>query len=195
MSPQQKRIVYYDPPVRSAPRPEIGLIAAVVPVLFILLVYGVVTSSSDELGQTATTKKSNKPTSISIADMKPCEMSYSPRIRLNTQERLEACIKAKKYAKQRILQRFGKKTKQLECLDKLWTHESLWSPWAENASSKAAGIPQAIRRIHGHVFDMGDWRKQVDWGLGYIKKRYGTPCKAWAFWQRTDPRPHPDNWY
>jgi len=24
---------------------------------------------------------------------------------------------------------------------------------------------------------------QVRWGLGYIKGRYDTPCKAWSFWQ------------
>jgi hypothetical protein len=24
---------------------------------------------------------------------------------------------------------------------------------------------------------------QIRWGLDYIKKRYGSPCQAWTFWQ------------
>jgi tRNA/tmRNA/rRNA uracil-C5-methylase (TrmA/RlmC/RlmD family) len=25
---------------------------------------------------------------------------------------------------------------------------------------------------------------QINWGLNYIKERYGSPCEAWAFWQK-----------
>ena len=31
---------------------------------------------------------------------------------------------------------------------------------------------------------------QIQWGLDYIKRRYGTPCAAWSFWQAHNP-----HWY
>lgn len=72
---------------------------------------------------------------------------------------------------------------QMPCLDKLWTKESGWNHKAYNASSGAYGIPQALPGSKmGSV--ASDWKTnpatQVKWGLGYIKGRYGTPCKAWA---------------
>lgn len=66
----------------------------------------------------------------------------------------------------------------LDALDKLWTRESGWNPNAVNPSSGAAGIPQALG--HGHVFNLGDVPAQVNWGLNYIKARYGSPLAAWA---------------
>ena len=35
---------------------------------------------------------------------------------------------------------------------------------------------------------VGRGRTQVDWGLGYIAARYGSPCGAWAHSERY-------NWY
>ncbi|MER7457087.1 lytic transglycosylase domain-containing protein [Micromonospora sp. NPDC126480] len=72
---------------------------------------------------------------------------------------------------------------QFPCLDKLWTKESGWNHKARNSSSGAYGIPQALPGSKmGSVAD--DWQTnpatQIKWGLGYIKGRYGTPCKAWA---------------
>lgn len=75
---------------------------------------------------------------------------------------------------------------QFPCLDKLFTKESGWNHKAENRSSGAYGIPQALPGSKmGSVAD--DWRTnpatQIKWGLGYIEGRYGTPCKAWAVMQ------------
>ncbi|HEY0697435.1 MAG TPA: lytic transglycosylase domain-containing protein [Micromonospora sp.] len=72
---------------------------------------------------------------------------------------------------------------QMPCLDKLWTKESGWNHRAENTSSGAYGIPQALPGSKmGTVAD--DWRTnpatQIKWGLGYIEGRYGTPCDAWS---------------
>ncbi|MDM4722489.1 lytic transglycosylase domain-containing protein [Micromonospora sp. WMMA1363] len=72
---------------------------------------------------------------------------------------------------------------QFPCLDKLWTKESGWNHKARNSSSGAYGIPQALPGSKmGSV--AGDWQTnpatQIEWGLGYIKGRYGTPCKAWG---------------
>jgi hypothetical protein len=80
---------------------------------------------------------------------------------------------------------------QMSCLDRLWTKESGWNERAENPSSGAYGIPQALpgekMSTHG-----ADWRTnpatQIQWGLDYIENRYGTPCAAWRFSQA-------NNWY
>jgi hypothetical protein len=71
-------------------------------------------------------------------------------------------------------------------LETLWDHESSWNERAENPSSGAYGIPQALPAAK--LSSAGsDWRTssptQIAWGLGYIKARYGDPCKAWGFWQ------------
>lgn len=72
---------------------------------------------------------------------------------------------------------------QFACLDKLWTKESGWRVNAENPSSGAYGIPQALPGTK--MASAGaDWQTsattQITWGLGYIAGRYGTPCDAWA---------------
>lgn len=80
---------------------------------------------------------------------------------------------------------------QYSCLNSLWTKESNWRVAADNPSSSAYGIPQALpgskMRSAG-----ADWRTnpvtQITWGLGYIADRYGTPCSAWSH-----SRSH--NWY
>ncbi|WP_344126172.1 lytic transglycosylase domain-containing protein [Luedemannella flava] len=71
---------------------------------------------------------------------------------------------------------------QMPCLNKLWNKESNWRTTAENTSSGAYGIPQALPGSK-MASEGDDWRTnpatQIKWGLGYIKGRYGTPCKAW----------------
>ena len=72
---------------------------------------------------------------------------------------------------------------EYQCLVLLWNRESQWNPYAENASSGAYGIPQALPG--SKMASAGaDWRTnpitQINWGIGYIKGRYGTPCSAWA---------------
>ncbi|MEZ2371605.1 coiled-coil domain-containing protein [Arthrobacter sp. RCC_34] len=72
---------------------------------------------------------------------------------------------------------------QFQCLQLLWTQESSWLTTATNASSGAYGIAQALPA--GKYASSGsDWltnyRTQIEWGLGYIRDRYGSPCGAWA---------------
>lgn len=72
---------------------------------------------------------------------------------------------------------------EYQCLVLLWNRESQWNPYAENSSSGAYGIPQALPG--SKMASAGaDWRTnpitQINWGIGYIKGRYGTPCSAWA---------------
>lgn len=69
---------------------------------------------------------------------------------------------------------------QLDCLLPLWQKESGWSPTSDNPTSSAYGIPQ-ILGLEARTGD--DYKAQVRAGLSYIKHRYGTPCRAWSFWQ------------
>jgi hypothetical protein len=72
---------------------------------------------------------------------------------------------------------------QFGCLVSLWSKESGWNVSAQNSSSGAYGIPQALPG--SKMASAGaDWQTnpatQITWGLGYISGRYGTPCDAWS---------------
>lgn len=72
---------------------------------------------------------------------------------------------------------------QFTCLEKLWTRESNWRVNADNPTSSAYGIPQALPGNRMAAYG-SDWRTnhvtQIKWGLDYIEDRYGSPCSAWA---------------
>jgi hypothetical protein len=71
---------------------------------------------------------------------------------------------------------------QFPCLNKLFNKESGWNAHAENKSSGAYGIPQALPGSKMSSV-ASDWKTnpatQIKWGLGYIKGRYNSPCGAW----------------
>ena len=82
-----------------------------------------------------------------------------------------------------LLAEYGWSSDQFGCLDSLWTRESNWNPRADNPSSSAYGIPQALPG--SKMSSAGaDWATnpvtQIKWGLGYIADRYGSPCSAWG---------------
>lgn len=72
---------------------------------------------------------------------------------------------------------------EFNCLVSLWNKESGWNVYAQNPSSGAYGIPQALPG-NKMASAGGDWQTnaatQIEWGLGYISGRYGTPCGAWG---------------
>lgn len=85
-----------------------------------------------------------------------------------------------------LLPEFGFGAEQFSCLDTLYVSESNWRVDADNPTSSAYGIPQALPG--SKMASAGaDWatnpETQIRWGLGYIKARYGTPCGAWSFKQ------------
>lgn len=90
------------------------------------------------------------------------------------------------YAKQASKIRYGWKRKQHSALKNLWYRESGWNHRAVNPTSGAWGIPQSLPASKMRTFGK-DYRTnpetQIDWGLDYIKTRYGTPRKAWKFWR------------
>ena len=84
---------------------------------------------------------------------------------------------------------------QWNSLYQLWQHESGWRWNADNPSSSAYGIPQALPG--SKMASAGaDWKTnpatQIKWGLNYIAARpdYGSPAKAWSAWQSRSP-----HWY
>lgn len=84
---------------------------------------------------------------------------------------------------QQLMPQYGfSVSSQWTCLLDLWTQESSWEYDALNAASGAYGIPQALP---GYLMSSvaSDWQTdpttQIEWGLGYIQGRYGTPCVAW----------------
>lgn len=117
--------------------------------------------------------------------MRPCATAWNPGSN-------EACKKAKNYAAKKVTDKT-----QLGCLDELWHNEANWDAWADNKGSSAFGIPQGLTGAppafpngHGNIYGPGEWQKQVDWGLGYVRIQYQTPCNALAFWKRQNP-----HWY
>ena len=81
-----------------------------------------------------------------------------------------------------LVKKKGWNDKQFDCLVSLWNKESHWNASAENPSSGAYGIPQAVPG-NKMASVASDWKTnpktQIIWGLGYIEGRYGNPCGAW----------------
>ena len=67
---------------------------------------------------------------------------------------------------------------QMKCLSKLYGKESAWQSDAVNGSHY--GIPQG----RSEYLKTATPEQQIQWGLKYIDNRYGSPCKAWEFFQR-----------
>lgn len=75
---------------------------------------------------------------------------------------------------------------QFQCFSNIVDHESSWNYRAQNPSSGAYGLVQALPA--SKMASAGaDWRTnpatQIKWGLNYMNDRYGSPCGAWSFWQ------------
>ena len=88
-----------------------------------------------------------------------------------------------------LLAEFGFSESEFGCLDSLYESESGWRIDADNPTSSAYGIPQALTETHDLPAGyMTSAEVQIRWGLGYIQDRYGSPCSAWSFKQG-------NNWY
>jgi hypothetical protein len=102
--------------------------------------------------------------------------------RVVTQQATEPSGSPQQIAEQ-TLRQFGWSSSQFSCLEPLWERESGWDVTAENPSSGAYGIPQALS---GSLMASAgpDWQTdaatQIRWGFTYIQGRYGSPCGAWA---------------
>lgn len=91
----------------------------------------------------------------------------------------------------RLMPEYGLSEAEFGCLDQLWISESDWDHTADNPTSTAYGIPQALT---GGTHDnlpadyMTNPVSQIRWGLWYIANSYGSACSAWEFKQA-------NNWY
>lgn len=91
----------------------------------------------------------------------------------------------------RLMPEYGFSRSEFGCLDALWISESDWDPTADNPTSTAYGIPQALT---GGTHDnlpadyMTNPVSQIRWGLWYVRESYGSACAAWEFKQA-------NNWY
>lgn len=75
---------------------------------------------------------------------------------------------------------------QFQCFSTIVERESSWNYTADNPTSDAYGLMQALPG--SKMSSAGaDWATnpatQIKWGLGYMNDRYGSPCEAWTFWQ------------
>lgn len=68
-----------------------------------------------------------------------------------------------------------------EALSRIIHDESGWDPNAANPNSSARGLFQKMTSIHGPVEPTA--AGQAEWGLNYIRGRYGTPTAARRFWE------------
>ena len=70
------------------------------------------------------------------------------------------------------------------CLRYVWSHESHFNPKALNMHSGAYGIAQFLPSTWGNykVTKTESAQLQIQYGLRYIQKRYGSACGAKAFW-------------
>ena len=80
---------------------------------------------------------------------------------------------------------------QFQCFSNIVERESSWNYQADNPTSDAYGLMQALPG--SKMSSAGaDWATnpatQIKWGLSYMDGRYGSPCGAWEFWQA-------NNWY
>ena len=83
--------------------------------------------------------------------------------------------------------RMGWSSSEYEIIVKLVSHESGWKPNNVNEKSGACGLFQAkpCSKVFKDFPDYAtNYKSQIKWGLNYIKDRYGTPTKAWNFWQQ-----------
>jgi hypothetical protein len=84
-------------------------------------------------------------------------------------------VSAKEYAAYKL-----QNIQQYKCLASLYGKESAWDETAVNGSHY--GIPQG----RSEYLKTANKYEQVDWGIAYIENRYGTPCKAWDFFQKNN---------
>lgn len=79
----------------------------------------------------------------------------------------------KLYAHSRIINE-----EQYKCFSRIIYKESRWNPMAKNGSHYGLGQMRSK-----HYKELDPYR-QIDETIRYIKHRYGSMCKAWAFHQK-----------
>lgn len=118
--------------------------------------------------------------------------AYAPTVKVYAQEKVATpSAQIESSIKDRVMMAAIKEFGTDEALDieHLVNGESGFNPYAINSSSGACGLFQALP-CSKMKCELSDVDCQIKWGLGYIKARYGSPAKAWSFWQEQEP-----HWY
>lgn len=102
--------------------------------------------------------------------------------------RAGAPVASRRFAKAYIAKRYGWNAAQFSCLSVMWQRESNWRYWVSNPNGRYHGIPQTSwREWSRDGYTAAQYMRspevQIRVGARYIKQRYGTPCRAWAFWR------------
>ena len=104
---------------------------------------------------------------------------------IEQQEIISVPLTPKEYAKQRVTEEWG--IEQWQYFDDLIQRESSWNYKAANPTSSARGLPQAMTSLHDLPEDyLTNPESQIDWGIQYIKSRYGTPYQSIVFHNRNN---------
>lgn len=108
--------------------------------------------------------------------------SKTDAVRAQNQCSFSLC-EPKEYAKEKVVHRFGKGS--FEPFNAIVEREGQWLPTAQNPHSSAYGIAQFLDSTWGLVGyeKTSDPYVQVDAMIDYIEEVYGTPERAWSFWQ------------
>ena len=139
-------------------------------------------STVDLSGRTRTASRSDRRTSVDA--VKKAVLSQQSGGQVTETEDLTS--QDPRTIARAMLPDFGFGSDQFSCLDSLYAGESGWNVHADNPSSSAYGIPQALpgSKMSSAGSDWADnAATQIRWGLGYIQGRYGSPCGAWSFKQ------------
>lgn len=91
-----------------------------------------------------------------------------------------SAAEAQAYARERC-SAYGWSENDYYNLVALWNKESHWNMYAQNRYSGAYGIPQALpgsKMASAGSDYLTNYKTQVNWGLSYIKGRYGNPTMA-----------------
>lgn len=97
---------------------------------------------------------------------------------------LPGTTEPREIARQMMAANYGWGAAQFRCYDTIIMAESGWKATADNPTSSAYGIPQALpgKRM---AEEGPDWRTnpvtQIRWGLRYVDERFGSPCEALQF--------------
>lgn len=124
------------------------------------------------------TKKAFKKTKKESVKVKKARKVKSYRVRYNAAE-IQSYMN-------KLNAEYGWTTEDYTAWLMIVKRESSFNPYAVNKKSGATGLCQALPGKKMAKYGK-DWRTnyktQLRWCRDYIKARYGTPQKAWAFWQ------------
>lgn len=164
-------------------------------IALIILIIGVLVLSTMDISQEETTTQET--TQVHIYKQVQLQKKNKKKKKKKTTKKKSTKKKTTKqkhtksecmnFAYNEVKNRYGWTDKDWDNLVKLWNRESGWNASAVNKRSGACGIPQALpcskMKSRGNDYKTNCYT-QINWGLGYIASRYGSPTKAWNHSQK-----------